>query len=352
MSYWDDIYNESMNRAVRTRDIKREVVNSGVLGRAPSGQQVNSYLQGLRKGGQQQQQPTYRNYNPGTIKPPAQTSTRRSGGGGGGGGGGAPANPFDQGRMDQIAALLGGGRPQAQTASTVDLPDYQAPTRAAFDPSMYQRLGGEWNQAVQQDLGTAQKAGDDLLSFLTSNYSNAYTNGNNTYAQAGQAPGQSIGQLQQLLQSQGVDPSILAAAYGERVGADQAFGNMWRSNAAASDTQHQGNLARAKTDQQNWLQGINAQGRAGTAQIGLAQGQAQNRYNERGEEFAREDAMRANDIAMQEAMANWQRSNQVSDQNQSSSDSYRNSTIQALLGLLGTMPAGVNIPTLQALGLA
>ena len=254
--------------------------------------------------------------------------------------------------MDQIAALLGGGRPGAQTASTVDLPDYQAPTRAAFDPSMYQNLLGQWQGAVGQDRGTAQKAGDDLLAFLSANYSNAYTNGNNTYAQAGQAPGQSIGQLQQLLQGQGVDPSILAAAYGERIGADQAFGNMWRSNAAATDTQHQGNLARAKTDQQNWLQGIDAQGRAGTAQIGLAQGQAQNRYNERGEEFAREDAMRANDIAMQEAMANWQRANQVSDQNTSTDASYRNSVIQALLGLVGTMPAGVNVPTLQSLGLA
>ena len=253
--------------------------------------------------------------------------------------------------MDQLAALLRNARPGQSAASTIDLPDYQAPQRAAFNGQMYDQLGGQWESAYQQDAATQAKAGQDLINFLNATQTNPYTNGNNTYAQAGQAPGQSIGQLQQLLQSQGVDPSILAQAYGERVGADQAFGNMWRSNAAATDTRNQGNLARANTDIANWAQGLNADRRAGTAQIGLARGQAQNRYDEQSYDYARQDAQLQQQIAMQEALANWERANQVSDTNSVNSNSYRNSVLEALLGLVPSLAPGAALPDISQWGL-
>ncbi len=252
--------------------------------------------------------------------------------------------------MDQLSALLRNARPGQATASTIDLPDYQAPQRAAFNGSMYDNLNRDWEAAYQQDAATQAKAGQDLLAFLAQQ-TNPYTNGNNTYAQAGQAPGQSIAQLQQLAQSQGVDPSILAAEYGQRAAADQAFGNMWRSNAAATDTQNQGNVARANTDIANWAQGLNAQRRAGGAQIGMARGQAQNRYDEQSYDYAREDAQIANQIAMQEAMANWERANQVGDTNLTNSNSYRNAVLEALLGMVPSLPNGTKLPDISQWGL-
>ena len=58
-------------------------------------------------------------------------------------------------------------------------------------------------------------------------------------------------------------------------------------------------------------------------------------------------------IAQQEAMQNWQRGNEVQDVNQAAANSYRNSQMQALLGLVPQLiqSPGLNLPSLAALGM-
>ena len=233
-------------------------------------------------------------------------------------------------------------RPQAITASTLDLPDFQG----TFDPSQYAALRTGWSSALEQDRGTANQATQNLLSFLTSNYSNAFNNGNNTYATAGQAPGMSQGDMQTLMQGQGVDPSStpLAGEMAARAGADQAFANVWRSGAANEDTAQRNRLNNAQIQNQDVMARINAIGLQGNTGINITEARARSEYEQM-------VAERNAEIAQQEAMANWQNQNQVQQMNASNANDYNNQVLQTVLGLVGEAE-GLNFPSLRALGLA
>lgn len=286
-----------------------------------------------------------------TAPPPAAPRNTGSGGGGGrggGGGGGAALPQFTQEQLDWMAGLIRGGAPSTDFAR-LDLPDYQGYTPKPFDDSYFTGLQGNWNQAVNTDVGTAQQATGNLINFLTSNYKNAYTNPNNTYATAGQAPGMDIMAMQRLLQSQGVDPSVMAAAQGERLGADQAFGNLWRSSAANEDSMQTNRLGAAQMSGTDAENRIRALGLGGTAGINMQRGQAKSAYDQRVEDWAREDAQQQQQVLQQEAMQNWQRGNTVTEQQQA----YRNAAIEALLGLLPELKGTtLSMPTAQSLGWA
>jgi hypothetical protein len=266
-------------------------------------------------------------------------------GGGGGGGGGAALPQFTQEQLDAMAALLAQGGPQRGAA--LDLPDYQAFQPRAFDNSTFQNLRGQLAGAVNTDVGTAQQGTQNLMNFLTSNYRNAYTNPNNTYATAGQAPGMDTMAMQRMLQAQGVDPSVMASMMGERAGADQAFGNLWRSGAANEDMAQQGRLGTAQLSGQDAINRIRALGLGGQTGINMQEGQAKSAYDQRVEQWAREDAALQQQIAQQEAQANWQQGNEYLTQQQA----YRNAQIQAMLGLLPEMKGtALNLPNAQQLG--
>ena len=282
--------------------------------------------------------------------PAAPTNQRTgSGGGGGRGGGGAAAAPqFNQDQLNWMAELIRSGQPSGDW-QRLDLPDYQAYQPKAFDDSMYRAMQGQLDTAQQTDIGTANKATQDYLNWLGANYQNAYTNPNNTYATAGQAPGMDVMSMQRLLQAQGVDPSVMAAAQGERFGADQAFGNLWRSNAANEDIMQRNRIGAGQLTGMDAVNRINALAMGGRAGINQQQGAAKSAYDQRVEEWAREDAALQQQALQQEAMSNWQQGNTVNEQTQA----YRNAAIQALLGFLPEIKGtALTMPTAQSLGWA
>ena len=264
------------------------------------------------------------------------TGTGRSGGGGGGGGGGAAAPPqFSQDQLNWMAELMKAGAPGTDYAR-LDLPEFQG----QFDPTMYNNLRGALETGLQQSRDVGNQATGNLINFLNTNYTNAFNNPNNTYATAGQAPGMDAAAMARMLQGQGVAPTAVANQMQERMSQEAGLGSMWRALAANEDMQQRNRLTNANimgTDVQNR---INAAGLGLNTGIGMQEAQARSQYEQQMQE-------RNWQTAQQEALQNWQRGNEVTQQSQE----YRNAQIQALLGLLPELKGTtLQMPTAQSLG--
>jgi hypothetical protein len=288
--------------------------------------------------------------NPTTTPRPTQTSPRLSGGGGSGGGGGgggaaAPTPIWTQAQLNAMYDLLRTGKPSPY--AQLDLPDYQPYKPKPFDDSYYTGLQGSWNQAVGMDVATAQQATQNLMSWLGSNYTNAFNNPNATYATAGQAPGMDRASMERFLQQQGANPNVNAENAQAQAIADAGFGNLWRTLAGNEDQNQTNRLGAAQMQGVDAVNRINALGLGGTTGINMQRGQAKSAYDQRVEEWAREDAMQAQQIAQQEAMSNWQQGNAGIDQEQA----YRNATLEAILGILpGLAGTTLAMPTASQVG--
>jgi hypothetical protein len=281
----------------------------------------------------------YRNPSP-LPRQNTYTGSGGSGGGGGGGGGGGAAPGIDQAMLDWLAGLLGRGGPQAQTATAVDLPEFTG----TFDPSVFNQKRTAWNEAVGRDVGTAEQATQNILGFLGQNYKNAYTDPNNTYATAGQAPGMTQQAMAKMLSGQGVDPSVMAAEAASRAGADQAFGNLWRSSAANEDIGQRNRLNTATLSGQDAINRLRETGLAGTAGLNMGEATARSAFEQQAQE-------RNWQTQQQEALANWQRQNQVADTNQQNTAAYRNQVLQSLLSIFPNLAGtGLTLPGAETLG--
>jgi len=290
--------------------------------------------------------------------PRRTTTTSSSGGsrgyGGGGGGGGAAVPKFTQAQLDWAAQLMQGARPGALSANTLDLPDYQGMALRAFDPTMWNQARTALGEGYNQDIGTAQGATQNMLNFLNTNYTNAFNNPNATYATAGQAPGMDQAAMQRMMQAQGVNPALASQQMEGAAGADQAFGNLWRVLAGNEDLMQRNRQANAQQYGTQATDAITAAKRAGDLGLNLGQGQAQSAWQTAADQRAYQDYQMQQQIAQQEAQANWERANQIQDVNSQNTNSYNNSVLSSLLGLLPqlqTNPA-LTLPTLQSLGLA
>jgi hypothetical protein len=292
--------------------------------------------------------------NQAPVAPPRQRLTGGGGGSGGGGGGGAAAAPMlSQEQLNWMAELLRSAAPGSIAAGTLDLPDPGAYTYAPFNGSVYDTLLNSFNQGVGMDQATATQAYQNLTNYLTQNQTNAFTNGNTTptYSDPTQTSA-----MARLLQGQGVNaganPGFNSAMQGQAAG-DAAFNNLWRVLGANEDIANRnrlGNVQQQSLDTQNALNVAALSGRTG---IGLQRAGAESAYAQQIQQMMREDWQAQQQAAQQEALANWQRANQVQDFNATNINSYRNNELQALLGLLPSLagnPAG--LPTMQALGLA
>jgi hypothetical protein len=265
-------------------------------------------------------------------------SSGRSGGGGGGGGGrgggggGSAAPTMTQQQLDWAMSILSGGKPQAQTATALDLPDYKP-----FDGAMYDQMQTGLNSALATDRAAATDAYGNARTNLTANYRNAFS-----AAPQVQAPGQSQSALARMLQTQGVDPSTMDQENGFAAGADRAFQNLFTSLGANEDLMQAGRLRSVDQDANTTNRALDIAGLQGTTGIGLQRSQAQTAWQQR-----------ADELAQREAEATWQRQNQVSDANQQTSTAYRNSQVEALLGLLPSLiGTQLTLPQLQQMGLA
>jgi hypothetical protein len=254
------------------------------------------------------------------------------GGGGGGGGGGGPAG-MTQEQFDWATSLLGQGQPDPLVANRLDLPAY----RSKFHPQMYNQMLRRFNRGVKTDKRTANRSYDQLGNFIRNNYTNAFQNPRARAANINQAPGMNSTQMARMAQNQGVDPSVVNEQMQGASAADRAFQNLW-GVLGANETQNQRNrltgVREQRGDTLNALRIAAMQGRTG---IGLQRAGAKDEWRTRVED-------QRNAQRQQEALANWQRQNQVGDTNFTTSSEYRNNVISSLLGMLPGLAEGVNLP--------
>ena len=238
-----------------------------------------------------------------------------------------------QARFDWATGLLGQGQPDPLEANTLDLPGY----RSQFHPEMYNQMLRRFNRGVRRDTRTANRAYNQLGRFMRNNYTNAYQNPRARAATINQAPGKSPAQMARQFQNQGLDPSLAGEQMEGASAADRAFQNLW-GVLGANENQAQRNrlnsVGQQRLDTQNALQIAAMQGRTG---IGLQKAGAKDEWRTRVEDAR-------NQLRQQEALANWQRQNQVSDTNFTTSSEYRNNVIQAILGLLPGLGEDVELP--------
>ncbi len=280
------------------------------------------------------------------------TGTKRSGGGGGGGGA-AAAPTLNQGQLDWYASLLKGAAPGQEQYSQLNLPQWNNVNISPFDSSMYDNLRGQLGTAVASDKATASGEYDNLTNYLQQNYSNPYDNA--TYATSQNVPGQTQQAMQRMLSAQGQNPQMANDTYRQGQSADQGFGNLLAILGSNENTAQRNRLSAVQADRGTTNTALDMAQLQGQTGIGLQQGQAQQAWQQRADDRQLTNAQAQAQIAQQQALANWQRQNEVGDANTTNANTYHQSVLSALTSLLPQLISqggSLSLPTLQALGLA
>ena len=278
-------------------------------------------------------------------------SSGRSGGGGGGGKAAAPM--MSQAMIDWIAELMRSGAPGAEQFSAVDLPDYQQVAYRDFDPTMFNQNRTALGAAGQQDLSTINQSQADLRNFLTSNYRNAYADPN--VGTGGQPLGDTQQDLIRLLASQGVNTTTPGQqSVANEAARAQAMAGDWRQAMSANEEQAQRNRLSANDTRttQNQL-ALQALQRSLGLGIDQTETQARGQWQSAADQWNEAQRQAQYQAQQQEALANWQRQNQVTDTNTQNTASYRNQVLQSLLALAqgNVGNNGITLPSMAALGL-
>jgi hypothetical protein len=287
-------------------------------------------------------------YQPGGLATTTTpTNTGSSGGGGGGYGGGGGGSGITQAMIDAMVRTLG-IMPTQQTYQNVDLPDFQGQNIAAFDPSMYQMLAQQLQSGITADQANITSNQAAVTDTLNQNYQNPYAN-----AQVVQgAPASPVGGA--LAASTGGDSGAVQqasqAVAGGNADSQAAFQNLYNVLSAANQQSQGSRMNQVAMDANYARQGLAAQGRAMSGQIGLQQSQAHEAWAQRdaerryqnnlmGQQWNREEAQ-TNATGRQAAtQANWQAQNDA-----------RTARIQPLLDLISRSGgAGLNLNSLNAL---
>lgn len=278
------------------------------------------------------------------------SGTRRTGGGGGGGG--AVAAPtISQDQLNWYASLLKGAGPQQATATSLDLPDWQDVNITPFDNSMWSGLRGALGEAYANDSAAGKGAYDAYENYLNTNYRNPYDQA--SYATSQNVPGSTAAGMQRLLSSQGMNPQANSETYRQGQNADQAFGNLLALAGANEDRLQANRLSALQADRGTTQRALDMARLQGMTGIGLQEGQAKQAWQQRADDRAMVNAQQRYQGSSQEALANWQRANEVGDLNVGNTNSYRNTILSQLAQLLPSLyGTGLSLPDLAALGLA
>ena len=290
---------------------------------------------------------------------PIKTKTTSSGGGGGGyggggggGGGGAAAPQMSQAMLDWYTSMLKNSKPYDNTFTAIDLPDWQDVNISPFDNSMYSGLRDSLGQAYTSDSAAGKTAYDNYENYLNQNYSNPYQNA--TYATSQNVPGQTQLAMQRMLQSQGQNPNMASDTYRQGQTSDQAFSNLLALAGTNEDVAQRNRLSAVQADRGTTQRALDMARLQGNTGIGLQEGQAKQAWQGRADDRALLNAQQRAQLAQQEALANWQRGNEVGDTNNAAKSSYYNnvlSQITALLPQLIAQGGSLNLPDYAALGL-
>ncbi len=289
-----------------------------------------------------------------TLQQNPSPTIKRSGGGGGGGGGGgaAPAPTLTQDQLNWYASLLKGTKPGDLQYNAIDLPDWQDVNITPFDNSMYENLRGSLAQAGASDRAAASGAYDQLQNYLQSNYSNPYANA--TYATSENVPGQTQLAMKRMLESQGQNQNMSNDTYRQGQSADQGFGNLLSILGSNEDVAQRNRLSAVQADRGTTNRALDMALLSGNTGIGLQEGAAKQGWQQRADDRGLLNAQQRSQISQQEALANWQRQNQVGDTNVANNMQYREGILGQLTNLLPllTQAGGLTLPDLAALGLA
>lgn len=340
---------------------RNEMQAAGIPYRTPSGAvdtgAVSAYRQGVISSIANQMKNTSapKPAAPRVVSTGGSSSARRSSGGRSGGGGGKVAAPqMSQAMIDWLANLMKSGAPQAMTANTLDLPDYQQVAYRDFDPTLFNQNRAALASAGAQDLNTINTSRDALLNFLNTNYKNAYANPD--VGSGGPMLGTSQADMSRMLAAQGVNQVTpgQTSVMNEAARAQQMAGD-WRQAMSANEDQAQRNRL------------VNAQGAATQQQLALAalqrslglgidqsQTQAQSQWQQAADQWNENQRQIEYQTQQQEAMQNWQNQNSVQSANAAAQAAYHNEVLQAMLQLATSNVGnkGITLPTMQALGLA
>jgi hypothetical protein len=217
---------------------------------------------------------------------------------------------------------------------------------------MYSGLRDSLAQAGASDRAAASGAYDQLQGYLQSNYSNPYANA--TYATSENVPGRTQLAMQRMLASQGQNQNMSNDTYRQGQTADQGFGNLLSILGSNEDVAQRNRLSAVQADRGTTNRALDMAMLAGNTGIGLQEGQARQAWQQRADDRGLLNAQQRAQIAQQEAMANWQRQNQVGDTNVSNNMQYREGVLGQLTNLLPllTQAGGLTLPDLASLGLA
>jgi hypothetical protein len=127
--------------------------------------------------------------------------------------------------------------------------------------------------------------------------------------------------MQRLLASQGQNPQMNSETYRQGQGADQAYGNLLALLGVNEDRQQTNKLAATQADRGTAQTALNMARLQGMTGIGLQEGQAKQAWQQRADDRSLLNAQQRAQLAQQEALANWQRQNDVGDTNNASKTS-------------------------------
>ena len=257
---------------------------------------------------------------PQTPYTPTTTSSGGGGGGGrrygGGGGGGGGSSQISQAMFDSMLNLLGRSRPDG-----LKFNKYSGQKYRSFNEAPYTQAREQLTQGTERDLAASNAAYDQAQAQMDLNNSagNPYAGG----LQATSADlGGAMGRMLAANQGAGADAARQVSAEGAQ--ADAAMGNVAALLAATDERAMQGRQMGLTADRGASARYIQDQARGLEAGINMARAKAYEQYQQ-------EKWMYGEQVAMM----NWQRRNEVLDQNAANLNTWKASVLGPAMQLLG-----------------
>ena len=266
---------------------------------------------------------------PGVV-PTVPTTTNNGGGGGGGGGGGAAVPDY---------SAWGGWAAQAQPGmfshTPLDLPDYNAPAFYDFDPGQFDTA----RQGVQTGIADARARGDTAFD----RSAQSYMNYEDPFAAGPQTsnPGIDPRLLASMEAWGGAGSSQAAQTFGEGVQADDAMGSVYDLLSKVGAQFNQGQLAGVEGDRMQMDQRLGGEERMLTLGVDMALARAKSQYQQDLFAYGKAEADKRYEIAVQEALANNQGTNNANQMNTQTTNNWNQGIMDSILTMIGNGGTGI-----------
>ena len=249
---------------------------------------------------------------------------------GGGGGGGEAAPDY---------SAWGGWAAQAQPGmydyTPLDLPDYNAPEFYDFDPGQFDVA----RQGVQTGIADARARGNtafDRSAQSYMNYEDPFAAGPRT-----SNPGIDPRLMASMEAWGGAGSSQAAQTFGEGVQADDAMGSVYDLLSKVGAQFNQGQLAGVEGDRMQMDQRLGGEERMLTLGVDMALARAKSQYQQDLFAYGKAEADKRYEIAVQEALANNQGTNNANQMNTQTTNNWNQGIIDSILTMIGNGGTGI-----------